>query len=117
MKRFLLLSCLSLAALTGAAQAQVIGSFNVEGQNPDGSGYRGTASVEKTGMETFRVTWVVDGARFIGTGIGNEDVIAVTYRSGNQTGVALMAADKAEVGVVWTYAGGTSVGKERWRRR
>lgn len=43
----------SLTSLTSAAIAQVIGSYNVEGQNPSGSTDAGTATIEKTG-DTYR---------------------------------------------------------------
>ena len=43
-------------------------------------------TVRKTG-ETYSVVWVVGGTRYIGTGIGNKDFIAVSYRSGNNTGL------------------------------
>jgi hypothetical protein len=98
------------------AQAQIVGRFAVEGQNPNGTRYGGTASVERTG-QTYRVSWVIDGARFIGTGIGSDQAIAITYRSGNQTGVALLGQDASGYGLVWTYAGGTGLGTERWTRR
>ena len=117
MKKLALAIFLSFAALVGSAQAQLPGSFAVNGSNPDGSSYRGSVTVEKTGSDTFRVTWVVDGTRFVGTGIGTEEVIAITYRAGSETGVALVAATGNEVGAVWTYAGGTKVGKELWVRR
>jgi len=44
----------SLTSLTSAAIAQVIGRYNVEGRNPSGSTYAGTARIEKTGG-TYRV--------------------------------------------------------------
>jgi hypothetical protein len=102
--------------LTGAASAQLVGRYAIDGQNPNGTQYQGTASVERTG-DTFRVIWVVGEARFVGTGIGSDDALAITYRSGNNTGVALLYREAGETRVVWTYAGGTAVGAERWRRR
>jgi len=76
----------------------------------------GTVTVSKTG-ETYRVVWVVGSTRYIGTGIGNKDFIAVSYRSGNDTGLALYGADGGNWAGVWTYAGGQNVGAEFWKRR
>ena len=52
--------------------------------------------VEKTG-QTYRVIWVVAGTRYVGTGIGNKDFIAVSYKAGNDTGWRSMAP-KATIG-------------------
>lgn len=94
-----------------------VGRYDVEGTNPGGSSaYTGSVTVEKTG-ETYRVVWVVGSTRYIGTGIGNEKFISVSYRSGDQTGLALYGEDGDDWVGVWTYAGGTKVGAERWRRR
>ncbi|MGL4239558.1 MAG: hypothetical protein ACRCTI_00455, partial [Beijerinckiaceae bacterium] len=76
--------------VASSAMAQMTGQYKVQGQNPDGSSYDGTARVEKTG-DTWRVTWNVDGQRFTGTGIGDKDFIAIGYKSGPDTGVALLA--------------------------
>jgi hypothetical protein len=110
------LAVATFLVFAGDASAQVTGRYTVDGQNPNGSQYQGTASVERTG-DTYRVTWTVGDARFIGTGIGSDDALAITYRSGNNTGVALLFREGGETRVVWTYAGGTTVGAERWRRR
>ncbi|HLN10920.1 MAG TPA: hypothetical protein VK281_18445 [Xanthobacteraceae bacterium] len=60
---------------------------------------------------------VICGQRYVGTGIGDKNFIAVTYQSDDQTGLALDAAEgDARVGV-WTYAGGKQIGTERWERR
>ena len=99
-----------------AFAAEPVGTYSVEGTNPgSGSPYRGTVSVERTG-QTYRVIWVVGGTRYIGTGIGNKDFIAVSYRSGSDTGLALYGADGGNWAGVWTYAGGRQVGSEVWKR-
>jgi hypothetical protein len=106
----------ALFAMAAPASAQLLGRYGVEGRNPDGSTYAGTSTVEKQG-DAFRVTWTVDGARFVGTGIGGDEAIAITYRSGNNTGVALLVKEGGQYLLVWTYAGGTALGTEKWTRR
>ncbi len=99
-----------------AALADPIGTYNSEGTNPGGGGaYRGTVSVERTG-QTYRVVWVIGGVRYEGTGIGNKDFLAVSYISGNQTGLALFAPEGDRWAGVWTYAGGTTMGTDHWKR-
>lgn len=100
----------------GPAWAQVTGTFEVAGQNPDGSKYSGSVSVEPTG-ETYRVVWSIQGTRFVGTGIGDRDFIAITYRAGNATGIALMGVEGQQLKGVWSYSNGRKLGAEVWTRR
>lgn len=103
--------------IAGAALADPVGRYAVSGTNPGGdSKYSGDVSVERTG-DTYRVVWQVGGQRYVGTGIGDKNFLAVSYRSGDQTGLALYAEndDGTWIGV-WTYAGGKQVGTERWER-
>jgi hypothetical protein len=101
----------------GAALADPVGTYDCEGTNPgSGSGYKCSVVVERTG-DTYRVTWQVGGDRYVGTGIGNKDFIAVSYRSGNNTGLALYGPDGDNWLGVWTYADGRQIGAEHWTRR
>lgn len=101
-----------------SALADPVGRYNVEGTNPGGgSSYKGTVTVEQTG-QTYRVTWNVGGSRYIGTGIGDSKFLAVSYRSGSDSGLALYGPDSNGDWVgIWTYADGREVGKERWTPR
>jgi hypothetical protein len=98
----------SLTSLTSAAVAQVIGRCNVEGQNPSGSTCAGTATIEKTG-DTYRVVWSIDGTRFVGTGIGSDEGIAISYRSGSTTGIALPGKEP------WGWSGLDRPWRLTWR--
>lgn len=117
-KKRLLLALPILMALAGGAAAQksVAGRYNVEGRTPDGVAYGGTVEVVPTG-DTLRVTWVIDGQRYLGTGIGDDSFITVSYRSGNDTGLVLLVNENGVWSGIWTYAGGTRLGQERWVRR
>jgi len=99
-----------------AFAADPVGNYSVEGTNPGGGGlYKGTVVVTQTG-DTYRVVWNVAGTRYIGTGIGNRDFMAVSYRSGSDTGLALYGSDGGNWKGLWTYAGGQKVGAEIWKR-
>jgi hypothetical protein len=112
---FVLAALLWSAAIAFAADP--VGTYSVEGSNPGGgSKYTGAVTVEQTG-ETYRVTWVVGDVRFIGTGIGDKNFIAVSYRSGSDTGLALYRADGGNWDGVWAYAGGRTMGTEIWKRQ
>ena len=110
-------ACIALVLSVAAAfAADPVGSYTVEGNNPGGgSRYTGTVTISRTG-DTYRVVWVVGSTRYVGTGIGDKDFIAVSYRSGNDTGLALYGSDGGNWKGVWTYAGGREVGTEIWKR-
>ena len=109
---FAVLSCFATAAFA----ADPVGTYNVEGKNPSGSTYEGTATVTKTG-ETYKVEWEIGNTSYKGTAIGNKDFIAVTYQSDNGTGLALYGEDGGNWEGVWAHAGATSVGTEVWKRQ
>jgi hypothetical protein len=97
-----------------AAFADPVGKYDVEGTNPgNGKSYSGTVSVERTG-DTYRIVWNIGGTRYVGTGIGDKDFLAVSYQSGNDTGLALYATTGDGWKGIWTYAKGTKIGSERW---
>lgn len=103
---------------SGLAFADPVGHYAVAGANPGGDGkYSGEVTVEKTG-DTYKVVWHVGDDTFIGTGIGAKDFIAISYKSGKDTGLALYAeqSDGSWEGY-WTYAGGTQIGTERWIKK
>ena len=105
------------AILATPVLADPVGQYAVQGANPGNqSPYKGTVTIDRTG-DTYRVTWVVGGQRYIGTGIGDDTFIAVSYRSGNETGLALYKAEGPNWSGVWTYANGTRIGTESWSRR
>ena len=109
---FAVLSCVATVAFA----ADPVGSYNVKGKSPNGHSYTGTVTVTKTG-ETYKVEWEIGDTVYEGTGIGNKDFIAITYRSGDNTGLALYGEDGGNWQGVYTYAGGTSLGTEAWKRQ
>ena len=57
--------------------------------------------------------WVVAGTRYVGTGIGNKDFIAVSYKAGsNDTGLALYGAEGDDWQGVWTYSNACQIGTQ-----
>jgi hypothetical protein len=102
---------------TMAFAGDPVGRYSVAGTNPGNKArYSGTVRVERTG-DTFRVTWDIGTQTFVGTGIGSEKGLAVTYRSGSQTGLAIYGANGDNWEGVWTYTGGQVIGGEAWTRQ
>lgn len=116
LKRTTLIAASLLIGIS-AAVADPSGRYKLEGTNPGGNGkYTGSITVERTG-ETYRVIWVVGSETYVGTGIGNKDFLAVSYKSGDSTGLALYGVEGDGWSGVWTYAGGNKMGAERWYRK
>lgn len=116
MRRMLVVSAALLWSTVAAFAADPVGTYKIEGANPGGKGqYTGTVSVTKTG-ETYRVVWVVGGTRYVGTGIGDRNFLAVSYKSGSDTGLALYGADGGNWTGVWAYSGAQQLGAEAWKR-
>ena len=120
LRKLLLIAALVAGGLMADAPAfagDPAGTYSVAGSNRGGRGrYSGTVTVERTG-DTFRVTWDIGNQTYVGTGIGSEKGLAVSYRSGNQTGLAIYGANGNNWEGVWTYTGGREVGGEAWTRR
>jgi hypothetical protein len=111
-------ACFVLCVASGAAlAADPVGSYAVKGDNPGHHGsYAGTVEVAKTG-DTYSVLWSIAGTKYVGTGIGNDKFLAVSYKSGDSTGLALYAEKGDDWIGFWTYAGGTTLGGEQWTRQ
>ncbi len=102
---------------TAVALADPVGKYEVTGTNPGGgSTYTGQVTVVRTG-DTYKVTWIVGGKRYDGTGIGNNEFLAVSYRSGNDTGLALYGQEGDGWKGIWAYAGSKQIGSENWERQ
>lgn len=113
----LLIVVTAILMSVAAALAEPVGKYDVEGTNPgNGNAYAGTVSVDRTG-DTYRIVWTIGGTRYVGTGIGDKNFLAVSYRSGNDTGLALYAAANNGWKGIWTYANGTKIGTERWTKQ
>jgi hypothetical protein len=114
--RSLIAGCIVVAFTSVAALANPAGKYDVSGTNPNGAKYSGSVTIQKTG-DTFKVTWTVGDQHYDGTGIGNNQFVAVSYQSGRETGLALYSLQDDEWKGVWTYAGGKQLGTEVWTRK
>ena len=101
----------ALASVPAAAQ-QIGGRYTVEGTNPDGSAYRGTAEILPAGGRTCRILWNV-GSTWNGVCLVGERSFGATYRSGNASGMAVydLQPDGSLRGV-WILGEGAKSGTE-----
>lgn len=105
---------LALALAATPALAKGPGKYAVKGTNAgDKSDYSGTATLTKTGENTWRLVSVIGSDKFEGYGIGDDDIIAVTYSGGGNTAVALYVAQAdGSYSGVWAFKGDTKVSIE-----
>ena len=110
-------AALSLAALPALAQ-ELGGRYAVKGSAPGGGdAYDGTVTITRTGDVTFQVVWQIGSTRYVGTGIGSIKGLAVAYKSGGDTGIAIYSQSPDGMSGFWTWAGGKTVGEESWIKR
>jgi hypothetical protein len=125
-----ILACALTAAPT-LAPADPIGTFNVVGHNADdGSTYKGTVEVSRTGP-TYKVVWVIGGKQSIGTGLGthieNGNTIITGVATDKDIGISVGYINKDSFGIstyyrrpdgtwsgVWTYGGSQHIVSEIW---
>ncbi|WP_029004931.1 hypothetical protein [Azorhizobium doebereinerae] len=105
---------LALVGAVSPALAKGPGKYEVKGTNSeDKSSYSGTATITKTGKDSWRVLSVIDGDKFDGYGIGDEDIIAVTFSGNGSTGVALyVGQDDGSYKGIWAFKGDSKISTE-----
>lgn len=127
-----IISAFLLLAAPPLALADPSGTYSVVGRNADdGSTYKGTVEVSRVGA-TYKVVWVIDGEKSIGTGIGSHfedggDTYATGPASDKDSGLAVGYVNKDSYGIaiyyrqadgswkgVWTYGGSQHITSEVW---
>lgn len=96
---------LAFAALIAAtpAFADISGSYNAQGRNPDGAGYSGTVQiVEANGM--VAVDWRVGSQNYSGKGTINGDVVTVDW--GQRDPVVYVIMPDGELHGTWADGAG-----------
>ena len=113
--RLIIGTVLALVLTVASSLADPAGTYRVSGTNPgSGSTYSGTVTVKRNG-DTFLLAWTIAGNRQIGVGIGKDDFIAVSYRSGDSIGIAFYRADENSGWEgIWAPLGGQTLGTEKW---
>ena len=110
----LLLGC-TLAGLAIPAQAQsaIGGRYQVNGKNPNGSTYSGTAEIAVTSNNTCRITWVTGSTTSAGICMRNKTVFSAAYRMGNLVGLVIYEIrPEGIIDGIWTVADQSGVGSE-----
>lgn len=106
------LALIGLAALSTAAAQDIGGTYSVEGANPSGSPYRGTAEIVVTSRNTCRITWST-GSTSQGICMRNENAFTAAYALGDKIGLVIyeLKPDGSMEGL-WTIADQNGIGRE-----
>ncbi|HKO98668.1 MAG TPA: hypothetical protein VJU86_16840 [Pyrinomonadaceae bacterium] len=108
----------SPAAHSEPVTADIAGSYNATGTNPNGSPYRGTLEVIKRG-EVFQFRWTA-GQQYDGVGVQSGDVVAVAFTEGNDGKgcgvVSYRIMNDGELDGRWGYWGVDQSGDEKATR-
>ena len=92
-------------AVCSAQDVALDGVYRSEGVNPDGTKYRGTVEIAKDD-QTYLVRWLARQVTSIGIGIVRGDVLAVSYYTGTNIGIALYKIEKGpRLTGEWTVLG------------
>lgn len=110
MKSILVLAAMVLAT---PAHAQRSGTYAVEGVTPGGQRYEGTAQLQATGPQAWRINWRVGSDTSAGVALTVGNLLVVGYLAGRDTGAAAyeVMADGRLVGR-WTQGREGGIGTE-----
>lgn len=87
-RRIILLAGLLAASLPAWAVGP--GEYTAQGDN-----YQGVVAITQTGKGTWRFNWIIGNERYEGTGVGDANVIAISYTSRSGSGTGLYVANAA----------------------
>ncbi|WP_406857268.1 hypothetical protein ABEG18_06460 [Alsobacter sp. KACC 23698] len=102
-----------LASVGPLRAADLAGAYSVEGQNAgDQRLYRGELTITPIG-QVYRVVWRIGNGENVGTGIVQNDMLAVVYVQQGKAGIALYEVRRDGVlSGTWTIHGTQNVGSE-----
>lgn len=95
-----------LMPLSAAAQLRE-GLYEVQGSNPDGSGYGAALALQAAPGASWLVTWQVDQTRISGLGLVQGGVFAVSFVVNGRPGIAAYEVQSdGTLRGTWTTGGG-----------
>ena len=110
--RAIVIALVALALTGTAAVAQVGGQYRVQGTNPDGSAYAGTAKITPSSDTTCRIAWQT-GSTSVGICMMAGKSVAASYALNGKVGLVLYQLEPDGVlKGVWTVADQPGAGTE-----
>jgi hypothetical protein len=104
---------ITLVGFAGGASAQSLaGQYRVQGTNPDGSSYGGTATITVTSDTTCRIEWQT-GSTSAGICMRNGNAVAAAYKLGSAIGLVIYQLQpNGALQGLWTVADQSGAGTE-----
>jgi hypothetical protein len=116
LREIMVAACLALA-MSGAAAADpgaVGGKYRIDGRNPNGAPYGGTATITVTSSNTCRIVWATGGTTSEGICMRNQNAFSAGYVLQGDVGLVIYEInDDGSMDGLWTIADQPGVGKER----
>ncbi len=109
---FCTLAFLVITLPAGAETLRMASKYDVAGTNPDGSKYKGTASVEVISDATFTIVWSVGGSTIKGFGMRMNDALAATYAINGEPGLVIYKVQGDGLDGLWAIRGHNGNGTE-----
>jgi hypothetical protein len=105
--RRMLLTAATLCCLALPAGAQLrAGFYDVEGQNPDGTPYRGAFLLQEAGAG-WLASWQVGDVRLVGLGLIQSGVLAISFVVEGRPGIAAYEVEPdGRLRGTWSTGGG-----------
>lgn len=104
-----------LGSVSVAGAQQITGTYQVIGDNANGTGYRGVAEISGTAGGNCGIRWAIPNTPPTqGFCMRQGNVLAAAYRLGNAIGlVVYRIGDNGVLDGTWSIAGQEGVGRER----
>ncbi len=114
-RRLALSAALILSASTAfASKTNLGGTYKVQGTNPNGSAYGGTATITVTTANTCRIVWKTGGTTSEGICMRNENAFSAGYVLQGDVGLVIYEInDDGSMEGLWTVADQPGVGTEK----
>jgi hypothetical protein len=97
-----------------AADSMTLASrYDVNGTNPNGSAYSGTASVKVISDTTFTIKWEIAGSVYEGFGMRLNDTLSATYTIDGEPGLVMYKVDANGIKGLWSIRGHNGSGTEQ----
>lgn len=113
--RRLFFCTLAFLAITLPAAAELLtlaSKYDAVGTNPDGSKYKGTATVEVISNTTFTITWSIGGSTIKGFGMRMNDALAATYAINGEPSLVIYKVEGNGLDGLWAIRGHNGSGTE-----
>lgn len=99
------------------AEINLAGEYSCKGEDPDGTTYEGTATIEKV-KDSYKIRWQISQEKYSGIGIINGDTVSFAYwdaETKKDLGISVYKISedgKVLTGKWVSYPGKTNLGKD-----